>query len=213
MISVSEFTSDLLMSVGNIHDGIVERAVTGAAIEFCDRTGVWRDDLNPFPIQANVAEYPLSFDTTQMVLVVLTDVFIDGKEVFPVTLQDLRGHSVQWQELKTQRPTHYYLSAPKTIRFFRAPNELATGDVTLAGKFKPTRKAKHLPDCLYDSHYDAILNGALYRLHSMKGRSWYSPADALESKQLFDRDANIAKIRATRSGTNVSPRNRIRGAA
>lgn len=213
MISVSEFLSDISMSIGNVHDGIIERAVTGAAIEFCDRTGIWQDDLDPFVIQPNVAEYPLSFDTTQKVLIVLTEVAIDGHEVFPTTLTDLRGQQTHWQTLKTARPTHYFLPEPRVIRFFRAPNEIATGDVVLTGRFKPTRKARHIPHVLYDGYYDAIVNGALGRLHSMKGRAWYSPADASESKRIFNEQADIAKIRVSRSGTTATPRTRIRGAA
>ena len=78
---------------------------------------------------------------------------------------------------------------------------------------KPTRKARHIPRVLYDSYYDAIVNGALSRLHSMKGRAWYSPADATESKRIFNEQADIAKIRVSRSGTTATPRTRVRGAA
>jgi len=213
MISVSEFLSDISMSIGNVHDGIIERAVTGAAIEFCDRTGIWQDNLDPFMIQPNVAEYPLSFDTTQKVLIVLTEVSIDGKAVFPIPVVDLRKRIISWRTLQSQRPTHYFIASPNVIRFYPAPNDLADGQVDLKGAFKPTRKAKHVPDVLYDNHYDAIMHGALARLHSMKGRSWYSPVDALESKRIFAEQSDIAKIRASRSGTTASPRTIVRGAA
>lgn len=213
MIPLKDFRPDIALSVGNIYEPIMDRAIVGAAIEFCDKTWSWNDWLNPLAVTPNVSEYELDYDNVNMVLISLTEVYHDGKKVNPEPVANLNKYAGDWRKLIALAPECYHLSSPNFIRVVPGFNDSATGQMTFRGAFKPHRKAKGLSDYLYNDYHDAIVNGALYRLHSQKGNSWYSPADSAEAKIEFNKAVNLAKIVTRKSRTNGSVKIRIRGAA
>lgn len=213
MVPLKDFRPDIKMSVGNVHEPIIDRAISGAAIEFCDKTRLWSEELNPLVLTPEISEYELDYDCITRVLIGLTEVYIDGAHLAPVPLANLNKMVRDWRSKTALKPTNYYLSEPNKIQLYPAPNADASGELTFRGSFKPHRKSTELPDFIYNDYYDAIVAGAEYRLHSMKGKSWYSPNDAMESKQVFNGYVDDGKIRSRKSRTNGTVKLRIRSAA
>lgn len=213
MLPLSDFQTDISLSVGTLPEPVLENAIMGAAIEFCERTRAWVEDLNPLTIVGGVPDYELDFDDVTMVLIGLTDVFINGRQCHPENLQNIRRTSSDWISRVQDQPGFYYMQSPTVIRFFPGFSEAATGLITSSGSFKPHRKSRELPDFLYNDYYDAIAAGAEARLFSMKGRSWYAPQDAQVSKNRFNAMVDEAKLRAMKSRTRSGYRQRIIGAA
>jgi hypothetical protein len=213
MQALNVFQSEIALSVGNIHTPIIDNAVVGAAIEFCDKTRAWEEQLNQLSVNPGVAEYELDYDTNCMVLIGLTEVYHDSQQIGPNAKINLERSSRDWRSREADTPTAYYMQSPNVIRFYPAFNDSASGSLDFYGTFKPNRRTKTLPDFLYDDYFDAIVAGAEARLHSMKGRSWYSPNDSVEARQVFKVAVEEAKLRARKSRTRSGFKLRIRGAA
>ncbi len=213
MQPLEAFYPDISLSVGNIHTPIIDNAIMGAAIEFCDKTRAWEEPLNNLTIAPGVSDYCLDFDDVTRVIITLKEFTVNGRQIEPESLSNIRRTTNDWRTRVADLPEFYYFSTPTQVTLFPNFTDTASGDMTFVGVFKPHRKSKSLPDFLYNDYYDAITKGAEARLHSMKGRSWYSPNDSVEAKRLFGIDIDEAKIRASKNRTNASFRLRIRGAA
>lgn len=213
MAQLKDFRQELSLSVGNVYEPILDRSISGAAIEFCDKTRLWVEELNPLTIVSGVSEYDLDYDCINRVLIDLTEVFHDDHQIYPEPVINLKRMYRDWRSRTADNPNNYYISGQDKIRLFPGLNANTTGQLTFHGTFKPHRKSTEVPDTLYNDYFDAIIAGAEYRLHSMKGKSWYSPNDSMESKDRFLRFIGDGKIEAKKSRTNAPFKLRIRGAA
>lgn len=161
--------------------------VRQAAMVFCEKTLVWRVQLDPITSQANVASYPMVLPT-DAALVKLLAFMVNGAEGHLVTddrarEQALHGHTqdVAWTDDRA------------TLRVLPVPTDGAT-EYVLTAALKPSQFATTITDSIAEHHAQDIANGALAELYDMDDVPWSNPNKAKARREVFrDRIATVAR--------------------
>lgn len=169
---------------------IASQGVLWAAIEFCERTRAWSNQLSR-TVNAGTQHIALTPDDDGSI-VYLDNVRWDGDLLQPVTRQES-------QDLDYDRPFGFYRANPETLSL--APAAGSQGVLTLTMILAPLRNATAIPRMLYDLYWDAIEANALYRLMKVPSRPWSDPNQAVFYKQEFERLVGTHSIVADKDGT------------
>lgn len=153
-------------------------ALRNAAIEFCEKTLVWQEEQDPYPLPNLVmgADPFLDFAFPKGVLVwkILHAHLLGGGAplVTPRTSQWCDQNFPGWQDgAQLGRPTNVVQISPEQW----APVPAANGgpwQMVLHVAYKPDRTATSGPDFLYNDYYEQIAAGAKARLMAMGKKPW-----------------------------------------
>lgn len=155
-------------------------AIRLAAIEFCERTKLWRweDDFDVFADDAEQITTPYG-----SVLLDLDKVFFEGDELERATPNYLDLHEPGWRTfLQDGKPQYITQLELNTLRV--VPSQ--AGHVNVYGWLKPSADAKQLPDFLSDQYREVIAAGALSRLLSQPGQPYTNPTNGAGYSALFE---------------------------
>lgn len=184
-------------------DATMLHHVRQAAIVFCERTLVWRVELEPITSEADVAAYPIVLPT-DAALVKLLAFTVNGAKGHLVTDDHARelalhghGQDVGWTDDRV------------TLRVRPVPTDGTTGYV-LTAALKPSQLAAAITDSIAEHHAQDIANGALAELYDMDDVPWSNPNKAMARREVFrDRIATVARQVSksySRAGRNVRAR-------
>lgn len=188
---------------------IATNEIRNTIIDFCQKTTIWRQDLDAISIVADVCEYDINYDTFVKAAGINWAYLVDENDDevnLTITSEDnLDNGSVRAVRLwrtKTGTPSDVYQKNPNTIRLVYIPNAAFT--LYVGVWVKPTRDSYEAPDFIHDKYLEAIASGAKARILNMKTRPWYDPnAAALEEADYIARRSS-ALIDATKSHTRTS---------
>jgi hypothetical protein len=155
-------------------------AIRLAAIEFCERTKLWRweDDFDMVAGDAEQITTPYG-----SVLLELDKVFFEGQELGRATPNTLDLMEPGWRSNSVDgQPRYVTQTELNTIRL--VPSQ--AGHVNVYGWLKPTADAKQLPDFLSDQYREIIAAGALARLLAQPGQPFSNPTNGAGYAALFD---------------------------
>jgi len=169
---------------------IASQGILWAAIEFCERTRAWSNQLRR-TINAGTQHIALAPDDDASIFYI-DDVRWDGGLLNPVTRQEA-------QDLDYDQPFGFYRPNPETLSL--APAASSLGVLSLTMFLAPLRNATSIPKMLYDLHWDAIEANALWRLMKVPNRPWSDPNQAVFYKQEFERLVGTYSIVADKDGT------------
>jgi hypothetical protein len=181
------FMPEIAPEVAGCPDASIASALAAAAAEFCDRTHLWREHLDPETTTPGEAEYQLQGSG---VVASVRSVVIDGDtELKPSHFADVTLVKAD----DTGRPAGFFLVNDTTIRFFPVPD----GEYTFSAQvvLKPSKSARGVEDFLFESYSDDIVNGALYRLRKIPGKAWSDPTLAEMNRANFERGIASARVR------------------
>jgi len=186
MIAWETFHPLITPEVSGCPTASVDFALTHAATEFCDRTHLWREYLDPEETQEDEPEYKL---IGSGVIAAVTDVAIDGCSLRHLHFNDVPPERVQ----DRGRPRGFLLVNDDTIRLFPVPDAeyLFTAQVVL----KPSKTARGVEDFLYESYADILIDGALYRLRRIPDKEWTNLQLAELNRLNFERGLAKARVR------------------
>jgi hypothetical protein len=126
-----------------------------AAIEFCERTRLWRFE-DYFEVPGADAES--IFAPANSVVHKIEAAWFDGQKLEPKTVDWLDAHCDGWRDGSlTGQPKYITQTEPNTLRIVPA----APGTVSLSLFLKPSQDADELPDFMADQYRTVIANGAL----------------------------------------------------
>lgn len=162
---------------------VIMRAVEDAAIEFCTRTWIYREILDPVPITADVQEYEIDAPSNKSEIIGLLSVTKDGT------------------------PFKEYVYIKPTMRMNDIPT--VDFDLTVEAALRPARGIVDYPDILED-YVEEIAQGALYRVLRVPMESWYNPAEASVCYNRFRSGCNQVKymLNKNASANNLIVRKR-----
>lgn len=171
---------------------IVQNAIRNAAIEFCEKSWIWRVEIEPLTVVANTTDYELELPENGMRIVSIRYLKKDNAPFTPVS-----------SEVFLLNGGDYYSKTPDsiTIRDTTA-GSVITGMVIVA----PTYAATGVDDSIYQRHRNHIAAGAKARLFSMTNVPWADQPKSVEMKYQFDADCGSARAAADRSfvrATNI----------
>lgn len=139
---------------------VLTESVLQAAEDFCERTWLWLDELDPVQTLDGQTEYTFAAPSHAAILAIKS-LAIDAN------------------------PASFTSSTRNRIQLTVDPG----GGKVLVAKaaLKPSRTAKALPDFLYTEWQDAIAAGARFKLLDMHGTEWFQPQLASQYRMEFER--------------------------
>jgi hypothetical protein len=169
MKSLDTLAPSIKVYAPGVADPTMFFGIRQAAIEFCERTRLWRyeDDFTVTADDGEVISAPNGAEIHEV-----EAVFFNGQELDPKATSWLDDHMRGWRtgEL-TGLPKYYTQTEPDTIRL--APQE--AGQVNVSVWLKPSQDADELPDWIVDQHREAIAHGALARILLIPNQSFTNP--------------------------------------
>lgn len=180
MKDFSVFKRYIMPRVPGAAEPTVDSAIREAAIEFCRRTRIWREE-DTFTVSDESELVAVPFGAA---LFEIESARFNGFMLEPTSLSWLDGNVPRWQE-QVGRGKWITQLRPDTVRI--VPTEPGTLDLSLF--LMPANDADQVPDFLADHHVRCIADGALADLLAMP-YDYANPGLAGYHAQRFDRRLN-----------------------
>lgn len=177
---------------------VMREHLRDAAIDFCERSEVWRYEFGPVYTTAGLTTYELGAPRYSAVENIVY-MFADDSKL--VRVSDLQYHPSPNAE--SGCPTAFAVYQDTQVRLYPAPD----AEYALAGVcvLKPTTSAPGVEDFLYEAHARTIACGALASLTAIPHKEWTNLEMAAYYKAKFHYATDDAKGRDTRrAGFRVS---------
>lgn len=181
----------------------MEIAIRDAAMEFCRRTFVWQDILDPLTTVKGIHTYDLEVPTGTIVENVI-DAICDGRRLTPVKLRDLPTN----RDTFRGKPTGYSLVFGDQVRLYPIPDDKGTLGLTVA--LTPSSSATGIDSTIFERYKEIIAHGAKHRLMNVPSKSWSNPALAQYHMTQFMRGIGESRIRVDNDMSHVVYNNRFR---
>ena len=167
-----------------------------AAQEFCERTKVFRVDLDPTTTNASEDTYEFEIDEEQMLVKVMSA---------KLDTQDLKlllpGDEI------TMSGTAAMLVLDQT-QFTLMTQPAARQKVYVKAVMKPSNSSTGVEDFIFDQYAEAIAHGAKSRLMNKAGKTYTNPALAQQEKQEFEAAISKTLMRAAKAYSSAPLRTR-----
>lgn len=178
------------------------RAIRNATIELCTRSLVWQVLSEQEQLSKGDDAYEID-PPDEAELVMLMEVYIDGREIRPIAPDQMRFVGVgPWPT--SSGPPSSYIESGGTIRFVPLPD--VSFKIVTRAAFRPTLDSTAFDDSLYRDWWEAIRSGALSRLQMIPGQSWSDMKTAGVNAALFAKGLGNAKIAANRGRSRAELR-------
>lgn len=180
---------------------LVKNAIRNAAIEFCDRTWVYRVAHDPLAVEANVPDYELE-PPTKTALVKVLRAWYDKKEIYPKTQDELAQLFSHWPSI-TGTPLYFTQRSPDVLLLVPTPAASLQDALTAEIAIKPTRASTGISTDLFEKYLEEIAYGAKARLFAMSRKPWSDVTLAAYNRGMFDECVGKAKVQAVKGHTRA----------
>jgi hypothetical protein len=160
-------------------DTLIENNIRSAAIEFCEKTGVYQAELDPVTTVANIYEYDLEPPSGTVV------------------------HKVMWVD-NAGTPQYFVKNSQSLFWLVPVPQATSPSSTVLRVQLKPTHTSTACDDDVMTDYREAIINGALTRLLRMPSREWTDYNGASVFNSLFAQGIQDAERRARHADEGVA---------
>lgn len=161
--------------------------IRSAAIDFCEESLCWREDLDDVSVLAAVTEHALDPPDNATAIAAL-------ETVTPST------SSKAWTA-----GTHYTFDAISGLLTLTvSPGSAYTLEIVAA--VKPSRTSATIKDSIFENFVDGIAAKAIQRLLQIPGKQWSNPALAMEYEERFLEEAGKAKRKQQKQYTRGNSR-------
>ena len=197
MKPIDDFLPLILPRAPGCPEPIAFDAIRQAAIEFCERTRIWRDTD-----QFMADEFGDIFAPAQSVVYQIEDARFDGRRLIPIGVQDLNGMypDCDWTTKTGEQPQYVTQLHPDTIKVVPS----MSGMVTLTLLLKPTNNAQELPDFIFDQYARTIADGALAEILMIPGQPYTNPQGGAMYSQRFQQRLDSLQVQGLK-GQQCAP--------
>lgn len=200
MTAWSDLIREVATYVPACPDPVVEQAIARTAAEFCQRTQVWVEWLEPIVIASGVREYDIEPPAGATVIRML-QATLDGEPT------DIRSARLMPRNPATRINERAGVTSADLLTLWLARDLTAGSKLELQVQLAPTRSATSLPDWIVERNWQALAAGAKARLLDMRG-SWTDPQGARRAQDDFERLTHEATAFAWRGNSPAVPRAR-----
>lgn len=204
MSTLDSFLPEVRPWAPGVPDPTAHKALRGAAIEFCERTRLWRYESTTAVLSTDPATSTITTPTGSAVFDIEVALF-EGQELTPKATRDLDEIMQGWRtgDIGTGQPTYITQIEQNTLTLVPAP--YADGDLYLCLRLKPSQAAITLPDFLSD--YSECLGwGALGRILTVPGQSYSNPELAVYYTKRFTDKLDALSTKGTTGQQNARKR-------
>jgi len=176
-----------------------------AAIDFCQRTKVWREFLDPLAITAGNADVDL-FVPADAELYEIAEVWYHDNPLDPAAEDQLRAKGIAPTDTGT--PEYYtHVDDIFTLRLAPIPRISEAAALRVRAVLHPARDADTVPDALWRRYATEVAQGALERLHGYDDK-WADRVKRGEYANLYK--VSVASVAHLVAKSNVRARRRVR---
>ena len=191
------FLPEVLPRSAGTPDIVALNAIRNAAIEFCSRSLVWTESLDPQTVSSADFPFGLEAPTGARVDTILS-LKMGGRDIDPKSTSELDVAYPNWEAL-TGQTVAYFQPTPDTAQV--VPTLDVPTELRLRVAYTPTRASVGIEGFIYENYLEAIAAGALLRL---SGDPVYQP--------VFEAGIRKAAVDAQKSMTTASLQVNLRGA-
>lgn len=178
---------------------VIREHIRDAAIDFCERSEVWRYTFGPEQTAANERDYTVPTVGASDVENVVA-LYVEGTAIRRVS--DL--YTSLPPSFPASQPLHYSQLSTQLVRFYPTPDKAYSFSGTVV--LKPSLTSSGMETFLYRAHGRSIACGAVASLTAIPDKEWSNFDLATYYDAKFLRQADDAKGRDTRrSGLHVKP--------
>ena len=187
MKPIDDFLPLILPRAPGCPEPIAVDAIRQAAIEFCERTRIWRDTD-----QFMADEFGDIFAPAQSVIHQIEDARFDGHRLTTVSVQDLneRYPDYDWATQSGDQPKYITQIHPNTVKIVPAWE----GMITMTILLKPSNDAQELPDFIFDQYARTIADGALAEVLMIPGQPYTNPQGGAMYSQRFQQRLDSLQV-------------------
>lgn len=210
-VAYDAFLQDILPFARNCPDPVIENAIRGATIEFCEKTEIWQVELDPVSAVAGQYAYDLEAPLGSAVRRILTITDELGYSLEPVTSGLLDQRNPDWR-VTPSRP-QFYIKRDEELQIWLAPPPAnsRTNAYLIRAILVPTISSSSCSNVVMNNFRDTIVNGAIARLLSMPDKDWSNFKTAAVHFGLFRDQLVEAEKYARQANEGVAPRVRYGG--
>jgi hypothetical protein len=152
--------------------------VLAAAIEFCERSRVWKYTPAAFAAELGVGTYAIPCPD-QADAVIVEAVRYNGEALIEKTPDQLGELYPDWRNETPDAPVYYTALDQDSFTVVPAPSVDLAGALAIDGAYKPDRDGTTLPAILYRNYLEGIASGALARILAAPNKPWSDPQGAM----------------------------------
>jgi hypothetical protein len=204
MSSLDTFLSHVRPWAPGVPDPTAYKNIRLAAIEFCERTRLWR-----YEDEYAVTEEDCNggiFTPNGSIVHDIETVLFNGNELKPAATRDLDRMVPGWRAGLSGLPQYYTQIDQGTLRLVPAMD----GTISLFLRLKPSQDATDIPDFIANEYREVIAWGALGRLLTIPGQSYSSPDLGTFYAMKFTDKLDRLSIKGTTGQQNAPKRTRAR---
>lgn len=201
------YLPDVLLEAPGCPTIIAVQAIRSAAIELCQQSSVWQEDLaradlvaaNPLCTLAVPAgsEIATILDVQFYAVGQTTGVPVTG----PVDEMALNALRPGWKDEATtgtlNGPEVCGYPTPLTLRLIPIPVVNQTAAIAVTAALRPTRASLNGPDLLYTEYLETITTGALAKLMAMNKKPW------TDLEMAVDKRGSFGQLKAAAAGRKM----------
>ena len=161
---------------------LIETLGAQAMDEFCRLSGVWTEWIG-VPVVAETRAYPLAPS--------LGFVFRVNKVIDNQTGRHLVEIDFPEDE-RAGHPTCYAMTIEREISLFPEPD--ADGDIDVLCMITPEKTTPAIPDSIFESYQNILVEGILHRLMAMPGKAWSAMDESIYHYRRFTNGVVEANI-------------------
>lgn len=206
MSSLDSFLGYVRPWAPGVPDPTAYKAIRGAAIEFCERTRLWKYE-DEFAVTIDDCNSGI-FTPNGSVVHDIEVVLFDGRELLPAATRDLDRLEKGWRtnESGGGLPKYFTQIDQSTLRIVPAME----GTVYLCLRLKPSQDTNEVPDFISREYNEVIGWGALGRILTIPGQSYSNPELATYYSQKFTDKIDRLSNKGTTGQQNAPKRTRAR---
>lgn len=161
--NIEDFFPYVLPYARGAAEPVVVAALRDGAIDYCSRTHLWREWLQPMDLLGGTDILPLVAPADAEVLR-LEEIWMNRVEIDPVTEDAIRF--TRYLPGDVGPPRFYSSDAPGEVRMIPIPDQNYPQSIRARATLIPSRTATTLPDFLWKHYAREIADGALALLHA-----------------------------------------------
>ena len=204
------FLPEIMPYVHDVPEFVAINAIRNSAIEFCNRSEVWRYEyptINSVALQGDYTFSSASLPTTDCEVKRIYQGFYNYTPVIPMSTEDLASIYIN-QDWRTVagNPRYVTQKTPATFTLVPGPIVAITAAINLIVVLQPTRTSTGIDDYVYSQWAEHIAAGARARLYDTPNQPYYDPGKAALYHAKFVSAISTAKADRNRGLGRATPK-------
>ena len=203
-VNYEDLLPEILPMVAGCSDTLILNNIRSAAIEFCEKSGVYQEELDPITTVDGLYQYDLEAPSGARIHKILWVTF-EGGDLEPISTTLLEQRLPKWRTSNQKgKPIYYVKDSLTTISLVPIPSATVPSSTNVRAILKPTHTSTACSDQVMSEYRDAIVNGALFRLLRIPSKDWTDFSGAQVYGTLFTEQIRYAEMCARNADTGIA---------